>query len=127
MGESGRDMITLPDQEITNLVNTAYRSLGDEEDAAYLSKAMEEQNQGFRACLIQKAKEEWSLVGDYGTREEGEIAPRDTLYPTMRVLSDSEKQPANHMMSATHESTYEGDMSNGTYLENRSCSKDANL
>jgi hypothetical protein len=41
---------------------------------------------------------------------EGEIAPLDALYCTMRVLSDYEKQKTKHRMSAMHESTYKEDM-----------------
>jgi hypothetical protein len=37
---------------------------------------------------------------------EGEIAPLDALYPTMRVSSDDEKQQTHHRMSAMHELTY---------------------
>jgi hypothetical protein len=125
VGESGREMIIPPVKEISNLVSTAYQSLGEEEDAACLSMCtMGEQSYGFEACLIQKAVEEQSLVEEYRTREEGEIAPRDALYPTMRVLSSSGKQPTHHRISAMHESTYQGDVHNGTYQEDRSCAKD---
>ena len=41
---------------------------------------------------------------------EGEIAPLDALYPTMRVLSDCEKQKTTHRLSAIHESTYKEDV-----------------
>ena len=64
-GESGKEKITLPIHEIANLVNAACISLGGEGDAACLSIAVGEQNQGFTACLIQKAMEEYSLVDDY--------------------------------------------------------------
>jgi hypothetical protein len=39
------------------------------------------------------------------TMEEGEIAPLDALYPTMRVLSNGEKQQTHNRMSAMYEST----------------------
>ena len=52
-GESGREMIIPPVQEISNLVSAAYLSLGEEEDAACLSmRAMGEQSHGFKACLF---------------------------------------------------------------------------
>jgi hypothetical protein len=57
--------------EITNLVNAACQCQGDEEDAACLSNAVEEQNYRFTACLIQKAMEELSLVEDYMGEEGG--------------------------------------------------------
>ena len=66
------------------------------EDAACLKiRAMEEQNHGSMTHLGQKAMGEKSLV-NYRKRKEGEIAPRDTLYPTMQFLSDSEMQPTHH-------------------------------
>ena len=71
----------------------------------------------------QKAIEDNNLVEDHRTREEGEIAPLDALYPTMRVSSDGEKQQTHHRMSAMHESTYQEDVKNETYRENRSCAK----
>jgi hypothetical protein len=55
----------------------------------------------------QNAMEEQNLVEYHKTREEGEIAPLDTLYPTMRVSPDGEKQQTHHRMSAMHESTYQ--------------------
>ena len=60
MGESGKEKITLPIHEITNLVNAACLCQGDEEDAA-----VEEQNDRFMAWLIQKAMDEVSLVENY--------------------------------------------------------------
>jgi hypothetical protein len=54
------------------------------------------------------------------TREEGEIAPLDALYPTMRVSSDGEKNKTyrENRMSAMHESTYQEDVKNKAYMEN---------
>ena len=54
---------------------------------------------------------------------EGEIAPLDALYPTMRVSSDDEKQQTHHRMSAMHESTYKEDVQYETYQENGSRAK----
>ena len=71
MGESGKEKITLPNHEITNIVSTACQRQWDEEDAACLSIAVGEQNQGFTACLIQKAVEGCSLVEDYMGEEGG--------------------------------------------------------
>jgi hypothetical protein len=84
MGESGKEEITLPIHETTNLVNAACLRQGDEEDAACLSNAVEEQNYRFTACLIQKAMEELSLVEDYM----GEGA--------RRVFTERKKQPTHH-------------------------------
>ena len=52
-----------------------------------------------------------------------EIAPLDALYPTIRVSSKDEKQQTLHRLSPMHESTYQEDMKNKTYQENRSCIK----
>jgi hypothetical protein len=71
----------------------------------------------------QKAMEERNLVKDHKTREEGEIAPLDALYPTMRVSSDGEKQQTHQRMSAMHKSTYQEDVKTETYQEDRSCAK----
>ena len=37
---------------------------------------------------------------------EGEIAPLDALYPTIRVSSDDENKQTYHRMPAMHESTH---------------------
>ena len=85
---------------ITNLVNATCLNRGDEVDAACLSmSAMEEHNHGFKACLRQKAMEEQCLVGDDRTGEEGEIAPREALYPTIGVLEERELLPTHHWKS----------------------------
>ena len=60
---------------------------------------------------------------DHKTREEGEIAPLDALYPTMRVSSDGEKQQTHNRMTAMHEITYQEAVKNKTYQENRSSAK----
>ena len=73
-------------------MNAACLSQEHEEDAACLNiRAMKEQNHGSMTYLGQKAMENKSMV-NYRTRKEGEIAPRDALYPTMRDLSDSEME-----------------------------------
>jgi hypothetical protein len=71
----------------------------------------------------QRAMEEQNMAEDHRTREEGEIAPLDASYPTMRVSSDDEKQQTNHRMSTMHENIYKEDVKNKTYRENRSCVK----
>ena len=55
--------------------------------------------------------------------KEGEIAPLDALYPTMRVSSDDEKQQTHHRMSAMYENTYQEDVQNETYQEEGSYAK----
>jgi hypothetical protein len=60
---------------------------------------------------------------DHRTSKEGVIAPLDSLYPTMRALSDGEKQQTHHRMPAMHESTYQEGVKDETYRENRSCAK----
>jgi hypothetical protein len=62
-------------------------------------------------------------VEDHKTKEEGEIAQLDALYPIMRVFSDLEKQQTLHRLYAMHESTYQEDVKNKTHRENRSCTK----
>jgi hypothetical protein len=57
------------------------------------------------------------------TMKEGEIAQLDASYPTMRVSTNDEKQQPPHRTSAMHESTYQEDVKNKTYRENRSCAK----
>ena len=54
---------------------------------------------------------------------EGEIAPLDALYPTMRVSSEGEKQQTHNRMTAMHEITYQEAVKNKTYQENRSSAK----
>jgi hypothetical protein len=66
---------------------------------------------------IQKAMKEQTLVEDHRTGKEGEIAPLDASYPTMRVFSDSKKKQTHNRMSAMHESTYQEDVMNETYQE----------
>jgi hypothetical protein len=51
------------------------------------------------------------------------IAPLDASYPTIRVFSVSKKLQTHHKMSAMHESTYQEDVMNETYRENRNCAK----
>ena len=55
--------------------------------------------------------------------KEGEIAPLDGSYPTMRVLSDSKKQQTHNRMSFKHESTHREDVMDKTYRENGNCAK----
>ena len=81
IGKSGRKTITPAIHEITKGMNTACLSRKDEEDAACLN--------------ICDVKEQRNMV-NYRTRNEREIAPRDALYPMMRVLSDSEMQSTHH-------------------------------
>jgi hypothetical protein len=71
--ESGdqEQKFTLPIHETTNPGNTGCLRQWDEEDAACLSIAVEEQNHRFTACLIQKAVEEYSLVEDSMGEEGG--------------------------------------------------------
>jgi len=128
MGESGMEKNIPPVQEISNLVNAAYLSRGEEEDVAYLSmRAMEEQSHGLMACLLKKAMEEQNSVEEHRTRVEGDIAPRDALYPTVRVLSSSKKQPTHHRMSTMHARTNLGDRKTRASRGNRSSDKDVVL
>jgi hypothetical protein len=62
-------------------------------------------------------------VKDHRTREEGEIAPLDALYPTMQVSSDGEMQQTHHRMTAMHESTNKEDVQNESYQETGSRAK----
>jgi hypothetical protein len=57
------------------------------------------------------------------TMEKREIAPLDALYPTMRVSSTDERKQTIHRLSAMHKSTYQEEVKNKTYRENRSCAK----
>ena len=52
---------------------------------------------------------------------EGEIAPLDALYPTIRVSSDDEnKKQTHYRMPAIHESTHQEDMQKEIDQENGS-------
>ena len=75
IGKSGREMVTPPVHEITK----------DKDAAGQDISAMEDQNHGFMTYHEQKT------MVNYRTRKEGEIAPRDTLYPTMLVYKKAAK------------------------------------
>ena len=45
---------------------------------------------------MEQCHHETRQVREITHHTEGEIAPRDALYPAMRVLSDSEMQPTTH-------------------------------
>jgi hypothetical protein len=57
------------------------------------------------------------------TMKEGEIAPLDASFPTMRVLSDRRKQLTHNRTSAMHEITHRGTVEDKTYQENGNCDK----
>jgi hypothetical protein len=59
------------------------------------------------------------VTEDHVNRKEGEMAPLDALYPTMRVSSNDEKQQTLHRISAMQESTHQKAVKNETYRENR--------
>jgi hypothetical protein len=54
---------------------------------------------------------------------EGEIAPLDASFPTMRVLSDHKKQLTHNRTSTMHESTHRGNVKDKTHQENGNCAK----
>ena len=93
--------------------------LVDEEEEVTDEEPPEEHDEQNRDKLF----EEQNLVEDHRTREEGEIAPLDALYPMMQVLSDDKKQQTKHRMSPMHETTYQEDVKNETYRETRSSAK----
>jgi hypothetical protein len=57
------------------------------------------------------------------TMKEGEIAPLDASFPTMRVPSDRRKQLTHNRTSAMHEISHRGTAEDNTYQENGNCDK----
>jgi hypothetical protein len=99
---------TPPIHETTNIVNTTSLRQWDEEDAAYLSISEEEQNNVFTASFIQKAVEEYSLVGDY--MEEKGSKQRHGLLKTYDFKSSTEREmpPTHHKESSMIYKAYQG-------------------
>ena len=77
----GRETITPLVHELTKGMIAACVSRKDEED---------------ETCLNIRNMEVQRSMVNYRTRKEGEIAPRDALHPTMRVLPDSKMQSSHH-------------------------------
>jgi hypothetical protein len=91
-----------------NRMSAMYESTNRED---VKNEPYQEQNHGSVTCHTTK------------TMKEGEIAPLDALYPTIRVLSDSKKLQTRNRMSAMNENTYRGDVKDKTYQENGNCAK----
>jgi hypothetical protein len=92
-----------PIHETAQIVNTASLRQRDEEDAACLSIAVEEQNHEFTACLIQKA-----VVEDYMVEEGGK--ERHGSLKTYKIESSKERelQPTHHKESSMFDEAYKG-------------------
>ena len=98
--------------------DAALLSQGAREDAACLCmRAMEEQSQGFTACLSQKAMVEQigSLVEDSMGEEEGD---------NTRVLLKREEQPTHHSKSCVFDKAYRGNVIKVTVVEGKDNARD---
>jgi hypothetical protein len=70
-----------------------------------------EQNQGFTACLIQKATEECSLVEDYMGEEGGKERQGSLKTYNIESSKEREMQPHHKKKSSVFSETYQGDVS----------------
>jgi hypothetical protein len=78
---------------------------------------MEEQSQGFMACLSQKAMVEktCSLVEDYMGEKEGVERHGSLITYKTRVPTERRKQPTNHSEFSMYEEDRKGSMMVKTY------------